>query len=305
MQEVKLKSASGKDLIFTDDSDVAASTSLIIASFGQDFGGKTRLPITGPDIVGVIPLDRKTRPTVKKTAAEFGRRILMPKQDLVRSGNMVTRAGFSASEEALDDNKIKEINEDTRKSYRSHVNMVKDVTWTLHANKDVRIIMIDLFEQFYQDVCFAHYGRIGALVRKLPGDEKFRDTKEADQEIVDFINSIADKHLILTHRRKDEYEAPPGIRKKKVPTGRDTWSGYKWIGHNVNLIIEHVVNRVYDPNSGEQDQSWHYGVNVRRCLNNVMLEGPDGQLLMTDEFVTFGNLAAAVFPGTSPEDWVK
>lgn len=295
MKETKLKSTSGKELLFTDGSG-NNETPLIICTFGEDFSGKSRLGATGPSVVGVVPLDRKTRYTIEKTAKEFGRKILMPKTDLVREGNMSVRAGWASTDTELNDKEIDEITEKTKKAYRQHVNMVKEVTWALHDNPDVRLVVIDLFEQFYQDLKFAHYGRTGNLVRKMAGGKMYKDTSEADQEIVDFINSIASKHLILTHRRKDEYE-------KNVNTGRMTWSGFKWLGHNVNVVLEQEVNKRYNPASDEDDKSWHYGVSVRKCLHNIELEGPEGKLALKDDFVTFPMLAKTVFPDSQIEDW--
>lgn len=114
--------------------------------------------------------------------------------------------------------------------------------------------------------------------------------------MVDFVNSLTDKHLVLTHRRKDEYD---GDNK----TGRMTWSGYKHLGHSVNMVIEHVLNKKYDPRSDNPEKSFHYAVNVRKCLHNAELEGPDGQGLLKDDFITFSMLMMQVFPSSELSDW--
>ena len=154
---------------------------------------------------------------------------------------------------------------------------------------DVQTIVIDLAEQLFNDIKYAHYGRTGTKVRAMPSGKKYKDTSEAEQEFVDLINGLATKHLILTHRRKEIYE-------KDQATGRFSWSGYKWLGHNCNLIIEHVNNRRYDPTSEDENKNWHYGVNIIKCLHKPELEGPDGKLCLKDEFVTFEMLAAMVLP---------
>lgn len=298
MNEVKVKAPTKKDIasLFSDGSEEAASQSssapLIILAFGEDFTGKSRFGATGPEVIGCVPLDRKTRATFERTCKELGKRYLIPKQDLVREGNMVVRGRrqelLEAKEDEKTDSEIAKIVETTKKAYRAHVNMVMEMTWALHDNPDVQVIMIDLFEQFYQDMIYAHYGRVGHIVKKIGTTGKvYKDTSDANQEIVDFINSISDKHLILTHRTKDEYF-------KDVKTGKMTWSGYKWLGHSCNLAIEFVKNRAWDPDSEDAKKSWHYGLNVAKSTDNVMLEGPAGQLALKDEFITFEMLQSLV-----------
>lgn len=295
MREITIKSQSGKNIEFTSGSG-GHETSLVILSFGEDFSGKSSLGATGPGISAIVPLDRKTRFAAEKRAKECGGSILMPKQDLVRAGNISLRAGWKSEEMEVDDKKAFEIDKVTRVAYRQHINMVKDIVWTLHAKDDVRLIQIDLFEQFWQDLCFAHYGRSSHLVRKLATGKVYKDTTEAEKEMVDFVNSISDKHLILTHRTRDEFY-------NDVRTGRMTWSGNKFLGHLCNIVLEHVKNRKFDPNSNDPTKSFHYGVNVQKCLHNTDLEGPDGQLVLTDDDITFGMLALAVFPMSKLEDW--
>lgn len=291
MKETVIKSATKKDLVFVDGSggDVNSTGGpLIILAFGEDFTGKSRFGATGPEVIGCVPLDRKTRATFERTAKEMGRRYLLPKQDLVREGNMVVRRGWSATDAELDDKEVARITEETKKAYRAHVNMVKEITWALHDNKDVAVIMIDLFEQLWQDICYAHYGRTGHVVKKIATTNKmFKDTSEAGQELQDFVNSISDKHLVLTHRTKDEYF-------KDVKTGKMTWSGYRYLGHLSNLVVEFVKNKKWDANSEDEEKNWHYGLTVVKSTDMKELEGPDGQLALKDEWIDFPNLQALV-----------
>lgn len=292
MKEKSITTPTKDDLLFTDGSDTSTSTNpLITLAFGEDFTGKSRFGATGPEVVGCVPLDRKTRATFERVCREQGKRYLLPKHDLVREGNPIIRGGWAATDEEIDAKEEAAIIERTKKEYRQHVNRVKEITWALHDNRDVQIVMIDLFEQFYQDMLFAHYGRVGHVIKKIGKTDKiYKDTSEANQEIVDFVNSIADKHLILTHRTKDEYF-------KDVKTGKMTWSGYKWLGHCCNLVVEFVKNRQFDPTSEDERKSWHYGLSVVRSIDNVELEGPAGQLVLKDEWITFENLQQTVSGG--------
>lgn len=286
-------------IAFTDTIE-QSSTHQTILSFGEDFSGKTRLGVTGPSVIGIAPLDKKTRDTALKTKNEFGRHILLPKTDLMRgSGNISVRAGWGTNIELTETELNKRV-EETKKDYRAHVNIVKDCVWALHDHKDVQLIMIDLFEQLCNDIYYAHYGRVQAFVRSIGGSKKFRDTKEADQEIVDFVNSLNRKHVVLLHRSKDEYVDDKA-------TGRKVWSGYRHLGHASTLIIEHVVNKKYDPISDDPNKNFKYGLNIRKCLANVELEGPDGQVLqgggLRDDFINFSTLMQMVYPATTESDW--
>src|SRR3990167_5565968 len=138
MREITIKSQSGKNIEFTSGSG-GHETSLVILSFGEDFSGKSSLGATGPGISAIVPLDRKTRFVAEKRAKECGGNIIMPKHDLVRAGNMSLRAGWKSEEQEVEDKEAFKIDKDTRKAYREHINMVKDVVWTLHGNKDVRL----------------------------------------------------------------------------------------------------------------------------------------------------------------------
>lgn len=294
-------------IAFTDTIEQTSTKQTIIA-FGEDFSGKTRLGVTGPSVIGIAPLDKKTRPTAFKTKNEFNRRVLLPKDDLLKEAtSMSVKAGWARPAEELSDSEIAKITEQTKKAYRSQANKVKDCIWALHEHPDVQIIVIDLMETLYNDITYAHYGRVGALIRKIAGGKTYRDNKEADQELVDFVNSLNKKHLVMLHRSKDEYVDDKA-------TGRKMWSGYKHLGHVSNLIVEHVVNKQFDPTSGDSKKSWHYGLNVRKSLDNVELEGPDGQVTINgrvtesgglrDEMITFGFLMQLVYPSSNEGDWV-
>lgn len=290
----------GKELRFTSEISSGGESKLLITSFGPHGSGKSRFGATGPEIIGGIFLDRKTRFSFKKTAEELGKRFLLPEIDFVREANPMIKAGmaemYQAGESEIQDGKLAEITNKTKKHYRAHVNMVKDYAFALHAHKDVQIIMIDLFGQFYQDVRYAHYGRTGHVFKKIEGAKGFQDTSQADTELIDFINIISDKHLILTHKDKDEYV-------KNVPTGRRVWDGFKYMGNHTNLVIEHVVNKKWKPESENENEQWHFGLYVQKSLHMPDLEVHEDLPTLMDDFISFPNLAQMVFPNRSLKDF--
>lgn len=288
MNEIKLKSPSGKQIEFTSGSG-AQEDKMVMIGFGVDFSGKSSFPATYTEgLVGVVPVDRKTRFSAEKRAKELGTRLLMPKKDLVREQNKVVKAGWGITDKELDQKAVDDLTKETMKAYRNHINEVKDITWALHDNPDVGLIVIDLAGQLYQDFLYAHYGRAGAAVKRI-NEKVFKDHSLADQEYKDFVESLTSKHLLLMHKRRDEYIA-------NKPTGHDTWEGYKYLGHSANMVVEFNLNRNYKPDSEDDNKSWHYGLSVVKCLHNTELEGEAGRLVLRDSMITWETLMALVFP---------
>lgn len=284
MKEIKLQVPGGRSMLFTDGTG-GHEEKLIVLCYGADFSGKSRLGATGPEIAGYVPVDRKTRHSAEKASKEFGKKILMPTTDFVREAIKGVRAGWITDEK--NDAEIAKLIEESKKQYRTLVNDIKACAWALYDHSDVSLIEIDLFGQFYEDLKYAHYGRTGHVVKRLSGQKMFKDTGQADQELVDFVNSLSGKHLILTHKCKAEY-----VNDKA--TGSDTWHGYKHLGHSCNLVVEMVKNDKYDPSSDKEGHDWHYGLNIIRSLHNPDLEGEAGQLAMKDEMISFDNLLSMV-----------
>lgn len=296
MKETKLKTSSGFSLSIS--SKVESSESKIIAiDFGADHSGKSTFGASGPELVAYIPLDRKTRYSAKKKAQELGRPLLIPDDDFVDEHNKGARARWRSTEKALSESELAKANEETKQTYRALVNKIKEVTLACHDHPDVQLIQIDLFKYLWVYMCYAHYGRTGHLIKKVTGGKMYKDTSQAADELRDFVTSLTSKHLILTHPAKAEYL-------KNNPTGKDTWDGYKLLGHDANVVIEHLRNGKYDPDSSKDEKSWHYGLNVVKCLQNPELEIDTGDVpLLTDDMISFPMLASMVFPEIDPEEF--
>lgn len=283
MKVTTLQTPSGKKFEFVDAVEPTPPV-LVIGVFAAYGSGKSRFGVTGPDVCGIIPTDRKTRRTVENTIEWYRQRgvekkILMPKIDFVRQVNPME---LSRMDEAQ-----------SMEHYRKHVDQIKEATWALHSSKDVNCIMIDLFSQFYQDVCWAHYGR-DSKTKKI-GDKTIKDKSDANQEVIDFINSLATKHLILTCKNKDEYH-------KNTRTGRETWEGFKFMGNHVNVMIELETNPAWNPelNGDGGEENWRFGCNLRNAQDRIDI--PQDQQILTDDMITFGNLASYLYPEFDWED---
>ena len=71
----------------TDPGDSTYQEPIIVAVYGDEGTGKSTIIGTAPGKIGVIPLERKTRASVLKAAAENDKTVVMPDIDLIRTGN--------------------------------------------------------------------------------------------------------------------------------------------------------------------------------------------------------------------------
>lgn len=270
---------------------------LIVSTFGDEGSGKSKLLGTAPGDIGVIPMETKTRGSVLKSAAEFGRKVIMPEKDLIRTGNPMILAMLPAA--CVTEEKYKTMRpEDAAKAaerdmeqiskgiqldgpqpdccarhfYRHHINRVKSVAFRMASMDNIRTIGIDTFGQFVEDMLFANYGRTDKI---MPLDKK-----SFNQEVRDFLNAISHKNLILTHHAAQIWENNKPTNKYKPA------SSFAKIGHYTNVAVRQSRRKV--PVEGEPT----YTLSVLDCTANVGLIGVD---LLHDADITFSNLANAVF----------
>lgn len=265
--------------------DFSNSIGYAIGSFGRYGSGKSRLGVTGPDITGIIPIDKKTRRTVETVMKEmgkvYGRNILMPPENFIEYVNP-----FKA--EAMEE-------EEAKRFYQERVDRIKDVAHSLLNNKDVRLIVFDTFEEYYKNMLYAFYGKKGSKFKKTDKDRTYQDRSEANTDCHDLIRALSAKPLLLTNTSKEEWY------KDKV-TGRDIWDGFKNLGYSCEAMIEHQSNSSYIPD--DENTGWKFRLNVRGCQANFILQGPEGNPLLEDDMITFANLAMAVFPESDPEMFI-
>ena len=243
--------------------DTQPEDTLSIAIYGRDTTGKTRFIATAPDPIGILPLERKSRPTIDRIKREFGKVVLMPEQDFIRVSNPMKMA--TMTDDAL------------KAYYRAHVDRVKMAGYALAASPDIRSIGIDSGTQLFEDMMFAHYGRVQRIMQ--------RDYGAVYQEYSQFINSLSCKNLIITHHAKEVYKGD------KIVPGKYKLAGYKFTGHIVNAVLEFLV----DENTGE------FQVNIERCHMNPEVQGPNGtadQTMLIGDAINFDMVALKIDP-----DW--
>lgn len=261
-------------------SDITPNTDpYIIALFGNENCGKTRFPLTGPEVVAYVPLEMKTYVTLDKDAVEFGKRVFKPSNP---SDLLVPKRKVDGMKDDIE----------RQKFYTAHLTKVKEVVYGMLEHKDVRTVVIDKFTTF---CLWSEYSINGLTPRYVKIEGKVMQSKaEVRQSIIDFVNSLSSygKTVVLNCATKGDYDV---VDAQGSPL-RNTWDcgAFYMLGSHANLVCEMVDNQMYDPNKNGQKYSWKYGLNVRRCQRNPSLEGPDGNPLLQDEAITLPGLIEAV-----------
>ena len=247
---------------------IGEADKLFVGVFGPPGTGKTRLMATAPGLA-VIPLQRKTRPTVEQVLRDLypDRVVLWPKNAdaFYKYKNPMELSLMDVAE--------------SKAYYRDLADKIKYACWSLLDNKDVKTIGIDSGYTLYQIIVSAHYGR----------STRFSAEKTAweppNTEMRMLLESLQSKHIVLTTESKEAYNG-------KVALGYNDPAGYKPIGYEANVLVE----TKFSVEDG-------FSIDIKMCQDRASLQGIEGKNILTGEDIEFKNLAAAVRPWTEPEDW--
>ena len=253
--------------------DVASSPPtpafLAVSSFGKAGSGKTEFCCKMPGKTVIIPLNRKTRPTVEayiRRADIPAGKILMPKTDLIRHEKPMELM-LLKPEEAV-------------KRYAGHIDRVMDAVYSAVGRKDIDSIAIDSGTQLSEDLLMSHYGRRDRI---MP-----RDRGPYNNDWKDIFNACQGKHLLVTHEAKE-------IWRNEKPTGKFEWDGFARLDYYSNVVIE----QEYD----EKTVTWY--ASIARCQARPDLMGDDGRRMFSNDEIGFYYLAAAIWPEMEdPERWL-
>lgn len=259
---------------FTTNIRSTVDLSLVIGIFGPQGSGKTRFCATAPDPIGVVPLDRKSRFSIAKTMDELGKVVMMPNQDFIRHAEPLKLALLEPKQ--------------AMEYYSEHCKKVMDAAFKLNSHKDIQTVVIDTGTQLWEDLLFKNYGR---NQRIMP-----RDRGAANQDMIDFLNAMTGKHLILTHKAAEIWSGEGDAGK---PTGKFKLSGFGHLSYHSTCVLEMKKNTLYNTETGSGGgKAWKWSLDVVDCQAMPELEGPQGKDMLTDDAITFENLAACVYPGT-------
>lgn len=260
---------------FTNDIASTTDNSLVIAAYGLEGSGKTRLLATMPGPVGVIPCDRKSRATIKKEMEQLGRKdIFMPKDDFIRHDNP-TKLGLLKPDDAM-------------KYYGEHVKAIMEASYTLLNHPDIRSVAVDGGSQLWEDILFKHYGR---NQRIMP-----RDRGPANQDMIDFLAAMTGKHFAITLKADNKWVNDKPVEGLLEP------KGMRQMGFHVTLIVEMRHNERYNPSVEREEFQWQFQAQVKHCQMEPLLQLAENGTLR-DEMINFQTLASMVYPDADSEQF--
>lgn len=252
------------------DSEITNHDPYIIGVFGAEGSGKTRFGLTGPEVIGCVPLEVKAYKTISETAAELGKRVFKPSDPNVL---LVPNRKVDAMDDLS-----------AQKFFKEHVKKINDVIYGMLEHPDVRTILIDKFTTYVQYVRYAVHGMTGKKVRKI-GERTFIDLSESNQAIIDVMNSLSayGKTIVLTNSEKAEYV-------DDKDTGRKIYEGFKYLGSHTNVLVHTEKNPFWKAGSEVKSKAWKFRLNVRQAQGATHLEGPEGNPLLNDDEINITNL---------------
>lgn len=261
------------------DSELTNTDPYIIGVFGAEGTGKTRFGLTGPEVIGCIPLEMKSYKTIAEVSKGLSKRVLKPKDPM---SLLVPIRKVSSFDEAK-----------ARQFYKDHVKRINDVIYAMLENSDVRIVTVDKWTTYVTWVEFGLNGMSGKFMKIK--DKIYVDKRESNQEIIDVMNSFSQykKPIILTNSERAEY-----VNDKD--TGRSTWEGFKYLGSHTNIVIHLEENKFWKPS--DADKKWKFRLNVRKAQGATYLEGPEGNPLLVDDQIDYANLIMAINPDVDPNE---
>lgn len=250
--------------------ELGAPDKLFIVPFGRPGSGKTRLLATAPGL-GIIPLQRKTRPTVEQVMRDLypDRVILWPK-----NAELLYKYENPAALALMD-------RDESKKFHRELFERVKQAAWALLENPKCKTIGIDDGTTLYEMVLAAHYGKSR---RFISGADQKVAYGPPNDDFRDFLVSLSAKHLVMPFKSGEAY-------KKNVPLGFDEPKGYKEIGYECNCLVETSVSK------------GSFWFDIRMCQDRAALMGEAGERILSDDMCEFKFLAQQIRPDSSLEDW--
>ena len=283
MKEVKIGGVE-----FTDDVS-NNNDPHIIAVFGEEHSGKTRLALSGPSGVGCIVTEMKSYKTLDKDSQELGKRIFKPKDPLALMA-IKRKADTMQSDVAR------------QLYYKEVTKKIEQTTYALLEHKEVKLLMFDKFTHYCLWKEFAINGMSENFV-KIEGKLVQRKA-EVTQAIIDFLTDLSQfgKPVLLLCSAKPDFDV---VDKDKKPLrSKENCGSFYYLGSHVNLSVETVNNALWKPDSEKENEKWRYRLNVRQAQLKPNLQGPEGNPLLEDDQITLANLINMVDDNCDLDEWV-
>lgn len=265
---------------FTTDCSPTDKPALCI--FGDENVGKTHLACSLPcddGAIGYMALDKNAKRTIeayKELHPEL--HILINKDPLLSHQEAIKLAMLDSAIPAELD-KIKA-------AYTAVLRRTFEFGMALAAHPDVESIAVDTTSQLKDWINFAHFGRKNQIKPTSRG--------AANQDMIDFINALSAKNVVLIHRAaeiwKDTGATDKEGNKIQAPSGKFKPDGFAKIGGFVTAVIELTAKR-----TKLDDLAMKYRAKVVTCKGNTLLEGQDlHESGVSGENITWENIMTAI-----------
>ncbi len=254
--------------------DLVADDHPALGIFGSEGSGKTRLAATAPGPIGLLALDKKSKRTFVEIAGELGRKVIVNTKPIMTDREAVEIAMTEGDSQA-GLAKIKTL-------YTDVVKRVFDLGMKFAEHPDIASVVVDTNSQFFDWILFSHFGRRNQIQPTSRG--------AANQDMIDFVNAMRSKNLVLIHRSKEMWKATGATDKEgkpvKEPSGKFEQDGFKNIGAFLTLNVELTSKRIKTEKLEDK-----FRVKVVTCQSRAMLEGHDlAEYDIMGEAITWDNL---------------
>lgn len=242
----------GASILLTHDDKPA------IGVFGAEGTGKTRFAATAPGPIGLIALDKKSKRTFIEIAIKLGTEVISNEKPFLSDKEAITMAVTSG------DNPVGlKLIKDT---YTSVVTAIFDMAMAYAAHPQVQTIVVDTCSQLFEYILFSHFGRRNQITPTSRG--------AANQDMIDFVNALRTKNLVLIHRAKEIWRSTGQYDKQgntiKEPSGKFEQDGFKHIGGFLTASLEMTSKKIRTDDLAEK-----FRAKVVTSQSNVLMEGQD------------------------------
>lgn len=253
-------------------SDLTPDDKPTISIFGPEGSGKTRFAATAPGPIGLLPLDKKSKRTFETISKELGVQVLSPKEDFISAKDAIKLA---QTEDAAW----------VKQYYTDIYNNILAKGVALAEHPQIKTIVIDTATQLWDWLLFAHFGRKNQIETFMRG--------AVNQDMIDLINALKSKNLILIHRASEEWKDTGEVdkqgKKKQAPSGKFKAEGFSKVGYYSTVTLE-LINKKKATTPDEKFQC-----KIITCQTNSLLEGQDmAEYSLVGEEITFDNLMTVI-----------
>lgn len=238
-------------------SDIAPDDRPAIGVFGAESSGKSRFAATAPGTIGLLALDKKSKRTFQSICAERSTEVVVNEKPFLSDKDAIKMA-------MITDTTAKSISE-IRNTYTEALDRIFSLAMAYASHPEIKTIVVDTCSQLFDVILFSHFGRRNQITPTSRG--------AANQDMIDFINALRCKNLVLIHRAKEIWKSTGQTDKDgrpiKEPSGRFEQDGFKHIGAFLTANLELTSKRT------ATDLDSKFRAKVVTSQYNVLIEGQD------------------------------